>query len=64
MSPKDIKRTIENFEIIGVAVSPDTNEIIPAHERHSSFLLYNLPILLIGRFAPNLVANDVLLLLS
>ena len=64
MTPKERRRMKENYEIIGAAVDPDTNEVIPAFKRISSFILYNLPLLLIGRMSPTLIANDTLLLLS
>ena len=44
MSPDEIKRMVENSNIVGTAVHPDTNKIIPFYMRLSGFVPFNAPL--------------------
>jgi len=44
LTPEEIARTIENGNIVGTAVHPDTGRIIPFYMRLSGFVPFNAPL--------------------
>jgi hypothetical protein len=53
MFPEEIEALKKASRIVGGAVHPETNEIIPLPMRMSGFVSFNVPILALMLFAPN-----------
>mmetsp|Transcript_4390 Transcript_4390/g.6360 ORF Transcript_4390/g.6360 Transcript_4390/m.6360 type:complete len:398 (-) Transcript_4390:19-1212(-) len=53
LTPEEIKRVKKNWLIVGSAVHPDTNEVTPIWFRLSSFVTFNVPLVLIMLFYRN-----------
>lgn len=53
MKPEEIEALCKADKIVGGAVHPDTNEIIPFYMKLSAFVPFNIPILLLTLFVKN-----------
>ena len=53
MKPEEIEDVRQAYRIVGGAVHPDTNEIIPLPMRLSGLVVFNVPIATLVIFSPN-----------
>ena len=53
LKPEQILEVRRADKLVGGAVHPDTNEIIPIYMRLNGFVVFNCPILLVSLFARN-----------
>jgi len=53
MKPEEIEDVRQAYRIVGGAVHPDTNEIIPVPMRLSGFVVFNVPIATLVIFKAN-----------
>lgn len=53
LTPEEIIRVKENNAIVGSAIHPDTNAIIPFYMRLSGFVVFNFPIVFAVLFVKN-----------
>ncbi len=53
LTPEEIERVKKNNIIVGSAVHPDTNKIIPFYMRLSGFVVFNFPLVFAVLFVRN-----------
>jgi hypothetical protein len=53
LTPEEIVRVKQNNAIVGSAIHPDTNKIIPFYMRLSGFVVFNFPIVFAVLFVKN-----------
>lgn len=53
MTKEEIERVRKNSAIVGGAIHPDTNEIIPFYMRLSGFVVFNFPLVFAVMFVRN-----------
>lgn len=53
LKPEEIERVKENAAIVGSAVHPDTQKIIPFYMRMSGFVVFNMPLVFAVLFTRN-----------
>ena len=51
MTPEDIDKIKRASNVVGGAVHPDTNEIIPFYMKLSGFVVFNMPLVFAVVFA-------------
>lgn len=53
LKPEEIQRVKENAALVGSAVHPDTQRIIPFYMRMSGFVVFNMPLVFAVLFTRN-----------